>query len=201
MAKKFEEFDAIAIAKQVIKNKNALTIQPVQLDNKPCTLEDLTQLALKLKSEIKADRKEALEINQILEICEESIQDLHGEIFNLLNRLGRLCDAVNFDITNCQESLFGNIYLIKALGTDRFKIGLTLREVSERLDELNSKQSPYPLELVHYIQVVDVIQTEKFLHSLFDANRVHGEWFVFGNLNKVIETMNGLNVQILENKE
>ena len=42
----------------------------------------------------------------------------------------------------------GYIYLIHAQGTDRYKIGLTTRSVEVRLAELNSSQSPYPLELL-----------------------------------------------------
>ncbi|MBW4668396.1 MAG: GIY-YIG nuclease family protein [Cyanomargarita calcarea GSE-NOS-MK-12-04C] len=42
----------------------------------------------------------------------------------------------------------GHIYFIHAVGTSRYKIGLTTRSVKERLDELNSSQSAYPLQLI-----------------------------------------------------
>ncbi|WP_265278066.1 GIY-YIG nuclease family protein [Nostoc sp. KVJ3] len=57
----------------------------------------------------------------------------------------------------------GYIYLIHSVGTYRYKIGLTVapRTPEERLKELNSRQSPYPLKLIHYVFVTDVYKVEK----------------------------------------
>lgn len=75
----------------------------------------------------------------------------------------------------------GFIYLIQARGTRRYKIGLTTRSVEQRFNELNSSQSPYPLELLEYIATDNVTETEGYLHSKFALQRRHGEWFEFSN--------------------
>ena len=73
----------------------------------------------------------------------------------------------------------GFIYLIHAVGTDRYKIGLTTRHPEARLSELNSSQSPFPLELVDWFETDNVTADEGYLHDKFDSYRVHGEWFKF----------------------
>jgi len=73
----------------------------------------------------------------------------------------------------------GFIYLIHAQGTDRYKIGLTTRSVEARLAELNSSQSPYPLELIDWFETPNVTEDEKYFHDKYSAYRVHGEWFSF----------------------
>ncbi|NER96267.1 MAG: GIY-YIG nuclease family protein [Symploca sp. SIO1B1] len=73
----------------------------------------------------------------------------------------------------------GFIYLIHAVGSDRYKIGLTTRSVQARLVELNSSQSPYPLELIDWFETDNVTEDEKYFHEKYSAHRVHGEWFVF----------------------
>ncbi|NEP12033.1 MAG: GIY-YIG nuclease family protein [Symploca sp. SIO2C1] len=73
----------------------------------------------------------------------------------------------------------GFIYLIHAQGTDRYKIGLTTRHPEARLSELNSSQSPYPLELIDWFETDNVTEDECYLHEKFARYRVHGEWFGF----------------------
>jgi hypothetical protein len=73
----------------------------------------------------------------------------------------------------------GYIYLIHAVGTNRYKIGLTVRTVEERLAELNSSQAAYPLKLVDSLAVLDVHATEKYYHQKYKSDRVYGEWFEF----------------------
>lgn len=82
----------------------------------------------------------------------------------------------------------GYVYLIHAQGTNRYKIGLTTRSVQARLSELNSSQSPYPLELLEVIETDNVTETEGYLHERFANYRVHGEWFEFDSkaLKKVL---------------
>ncbi len=75
----------------------------------------------------------------------------------------------------------GYIYLIHASSTNRYKIGLTTRNVQERLNELNSSQSAYPLKLVASAKFQNVHVAEKELHAKYSRNRVHGEWFEFTN--------------------
>ncbi len=74
---------------------------------------------------------------------------------------------------------FGYIYLIHAVGTDRYKIGRTTRDVEIRYKELNSKQSPYPLKCIGYIETYNSREVEKSIHDTFKENREHGEWFSF----------------------
>ncbi|NER47575.1 MAG: GIY-YIG nuclease family protein [Symploca sp. SIO1A3] len=73
----------------------------------------------------------------------------------------------------------GYIYLIHAQGTDRYKIGLTTRSVETRFTELNSSQSPFPLELIDWFETDDVTEDEGYLHEKFASYRVHNEWFSF----------------------
>ena len=73
----------------------------------------------------------------------------------------------------------GFIYLIHAQGTDRYKIGLTTRSVEARFTELNSSQSPFPLELIDWFETPNVTEDEKYFHEKYSAHRVHGEWFSF----------------------
>jgi hypothetical protein len=73
----------------------------------------------------------------------------------------------------------GYIYLIRAVGTNRYKIGLTTRRVEERFAELNSSQSAYPLKLMAFKAVGDVYEAEKFYHKKYASRKVHNEWFEF----------------------
>ncbi|NER24666.1 MAG: GIY-YIG nuclease family protein [Symploca sp. SIO1C2] len=73
----------------------------------------------------------------------------------------------------------GYVYLIHAVGSDRYKIGLTTRSVEARLAELNSSQSPYPLELIDWFETDNVTDDENYLHEKFVDYRVHNEWFSF----------------------
>jgi len=73
----------------------------------------------------------------------------------------------------------GYVYLIHAVGSDRYKIGLTRRSVEARLAELNSSQSPFPLEIIDWFETPNVTEDEKYFHEKYSAHRVHGEWFVF----------------------
>ena len=73
----------------------------------------------------------------------------------------------------------GYIYLIHAVGSDRYKIGLTTRSVEARFAELNSSQSPYPLELIDWFETPNVTEDEGYLHEKFASYRVHNEWFKF----------------------
>jgi hypothetical protein len=88
----------------------------------------------------------------------------------------------------------GYIYLIHAKGTTRYKIGLTTRTVQERLAELNSSQSAFPLELITSAKFEHVHEVEKSLHERYRLCRVHGEWFEFSKreLQAVIKDIQGV---------
>jgi hypothetical protein len=91
----------------------------------------------------------------------------------------------------------GHIYLIHAQGTDRYKIGLVKspRTPQDRIKELNSKQSAFPLELIYSIETNDTFGTEKALHRHYDKQRVHGEWFKFDSIDDVVSNMSHLEVK------
>lgn len=91
----------------------------------------------------------------------------------------------------------GHIYLIRAQGTNRYKIGLTSEgRLVNRFEELNSSQSAYPLEMIHAIDVADRFDAEKALHRAFKQHRKYGEWFELGNREVKIVTseMNSLSI-------
>ncbi|MBD2441374.1 GIY-YIG nuclease family protein [Nostoc sp. FACHB-110] len=93
----------------------------------------------------------------------------------------------------------GYIYLIHSVGTNRFKIGLTIapRTPEDRIKELNSRQSPYPLKLIHYVFVADAYTVEKQMHQACKLFQVHGEWFEFSDnsyIPQVIQLMESSNI-------
>jgi Meiotically up-regulated gene 113 len=69
----------------------------------------------------------------------------------------------------------GWVYLLRAEGTNRYKIGRSVRPV-ERLERLKN-QSPYPLIVVDVAWSADSVLLESQLHKGFDKIRVYGEWF------------------------
>jgi hypothetical protein len=69
----------------------------------------------------------------------------------------------------------GHIYLLHAIGTDRYKIGLA-SDIPKRMSQL-SKQSAFPLALIASHPSCDMSRDEENWHKLFEEQRVHGEWF------------------------
>lgn len=71
-----------------------------------------------------------------------------------------------------------SVYVIAApeVSSGRVKIGWTSRPPAERLATLQTG-SPTPLRLVFWTEGNE--STERVLHALFAARRVHGEWFDF----------------------
>src|SRR5262249_39766761 len=69
------------------------------------------------------------------------------------------------------------LYVIRAAGTTRFKIGLAIKPKS-RLSGLKTG-SCMPLELVSAIEIA-AIELERELHRALTPWRRHGEWFDFG---------------------
>lgn len=76
----------------------------------------------------------------------------------------------------------GYIYLIRADGQPRYKIGQTTRHPEIRLKELNGQQSPYQLSLVYFVEVIDSVSAESYFHQKFSRYRRHGEWFEMSHL-------------------
>jgi hypothetical protein len=73
----------------------------------------------------------------------------------------------------------GCIYLIEAVGTNRFKVGRS-SNLGIRIEQLRN-QSPYPLKIVKQFDSLDCITEEALLHKLLAPTRIYGEWF---NLNE-----------------
>ena len=69
----------------------------------------------------------------------------------------------------------GFVYLIHAIGTNRYKIGRT-QDVAKRFKTLK-QQAPFPLELIHSLKVLDAAGFERKLHLKYAAKRKHDEWF------------------------
>src|SRR5690554_3396808 len=71
----------------------------------------------------------------------------------------------------------GYVYIIRAEGTNRYKIGITDGKPSDRLKQL-STASPFPLALYEQFDFGPYsMQVEKYLHHIFSDYRKHGEWF------------------------
>lgn len=69
----------------------------------------------------------------------------------------------------------GWIYLIHAVGTDRYKIGRSTNPVSRH--QTLQGQSPYPLKIVRCFWTIDAVTDELNLHESAKQYRAFGEWF------------------------
>ncbi len=69
----------------------------------------------------------------------------------------------------------GYVYLIKADGSNRYKIGFSTKP-TERIKALQ-KTCPFPLSISHLILVDDMVNVERHFHSQFHHYHVNGEWF------------------------
>jgi hypothetical protein len=70
----------------------------------------------------------------------------------------------------------GYIYLIRAdSNSPQFKIGRT-KNLPSRLKPVGL-QLPWAVELLHAIEVEDIVWAEIYLHKKFDPKRLNGEWF------------------------
>jgi len=82
----------------------------------------------------------------------------------------------------------GFVYLIRAKGTNLYKIGVTDRRIANRLKELQTG-SPIKLELVESIASDNYETIERNLHQIWSKNRAQGEWFEFDDVTPVIQTL------------
>lgn len=69
----------------------------------------------------------------------------------------------------------GFVYLLKAAGTSRFKVGLSIEPSGRALTI--GRQSPFPIEVVTCYGVDDMRSEEQMWHKKFEDSRVFGEWF------------------------
>jgi hypothetical protein len=68
----------------------------------------------------------------------------------------------------------GVVYMLQA--GDYFKIGMSIN-LDKRLSQIKL-QLPFPVEVVHVIQVAHALQAEAHWHRRFAALRRNGEWFL-----------------------
>lgn len=74
----------------------------------------------------------------------------------------------------------GYVYLIHAVGTNKFKIGKTCTPVSYRINDLQTG-CPIRLRYVYHAYVENMNQTERELHYRFSDFRSIGEWFTLSH--------------------
>lgn len=74
-------------------------------------------------------------------------------------------------------SVSGYVYLIYAVGTNRYKIGRSI-SLKTRLQQLQ-KQSPYPLEIIYAFKTSNPAWDEAYWQDAYKEHRVYGEWFEF----------------------
>ncbi|MEM7553470.1 MAG: GIY-YIG nuclease family protein [Cyanobacteria bacterium P01_A01_bin.84] len=86
----------------------------------------------------------------------------------------------------------GLVYLLNAVETNRYKIGFTTREVTDRIRGISYKQQPFEIVQVHYVECDEPRDVETKLHKKFADYRAKGEWFDFDNVQLVIDEMNKL---------
>lgn len=90
----------------------------------------------------------------------------------------------------------GYVYLVHAVGTDRYKIGRSVNPVA-RLEQLKG-QSPYPLQILECFWSPDAAADEKGLHERFANNRVYGEWFEFEDSTSKLESPTRIAIRAFE---
>ena len=70
----------------------------------------------------------------------------------------------------------GHVYLLNAVGTDRYKIGYTEKQsIHQRVAQL-STGSPFPIKVLADMRARSGL--ERRLHAWLDDYRAHREWFV-----------------------
>jgi len=75
-----------------------------------------------------------------------------------------------------KSKVSGYVYIVGAVGTRYFKIGISQESVMRRLCNLQTG-SPLKLRYVYHGYVANMFQTEKDLHKIFSSFRTIGEWF------------------------
>lgn len=66
-----------------------------------------------------------------------------------------------------------SVYVIRAKGTNRYKIGFST-DIGSRIASMQTG-SPFPLELIHEFE--GTLSNEKAVHKMLASYRLHGEWF------------------------
>jgi hypothetical protein len=71
----------------------------------------------------------------------------------------------------------GYVYLVHAIGTNRYKIGRT-NDLIARLRQLQG-QSAYPLKILRAFKTINPAWDEAYWQKKYQKKRVYGEWFEF----------------------
>jgi hypothetical protein len=78
----------------------------------------------------------------------------------------------------------GYVYLLKAVGHNMYKVGMTQKEPSERILQFSPKL-PFEVKLAGTIFCDNAAVMEKEVHDYYTANgeRLNGEWFALSGAN------------------
>ena len=74
-----------------------------------------------------------------------------------------------------ERDLSGFVYLVEAVGMQRYKIGYS-KEVYKRVSSIQTS-TPFEISVLYRYFSTDAPQLEKLLHEYYDAYRIRGEWF------------------------
>jgi hypothetical protein len=125
---------------------------------------------------------DALDVIQALQqyadsVTESQIQSENEEIRRDILSAATVDNPRNFPRlqSGCISPPCGFIYLIHAVGSNRYKIGLA-SDIPKRMSQL-SKQSAFPLALIASHPSNNMPRDEGNWHKVFEKQRVHGEWF------------------------
>lgn len=86
-------------------------------------------------------------------------------------------DSGELRINDIEPGRSGYVYMLKAEGTPRYKIGRSNNPFKR--GEKITVQSPYPLTVVDCFWSPDCVTDENFYHRRFEQYRVYGEYFEF----------------------
>jgi hypothetical protein len=70
----------------------------------------------------------------------------------------------------------GGVYVLRAVGTGLFKIGMSNGDVMQRVASIQTN-TPNEIHVEHTKSDPNPLQLEKSLHNMFSDKRVRGEWF------------------------
>jgi len=90
-----------------------------------------------------------------------------------LSLKGHAAPPVQFDYSRLSGFPDSGVYVIEAVGLDRYKIGYT-NDIKTRMSALQTG-CPVPIDVVCVLPCG--ADTEKWLHRRFEDYRVQGEWF------------------------
>lgn len=86
-------------------------------------------------------------------------------------------DSIDLTINQIKQGRSGYVYLLKAVGTPRYKIGRSNQPLAR--SQKITAQSPYPLTVLDCFWTPDCVADENFFHRKLSYCRVHGEYFEF----------------------